>query len=90
MPPSGYIPRALEPVLRRPVREFPAIVVTGPRQAGKTTWLKQVLPDALWFDLLRIQVVLGLVRQPESFRLLADAVRLRALLTWRTPGGFVS
>jgi predicted AAA+ superfamily ATPase len=25
----------------------------GPRGTGKTTWLRHVLPDALWFDLLR-------------------------------------
>src|SRR5438046_2277977 len=25
----------------------------GPRWTGKTTWLRQVWPDALWFDLLR-------------------------------------
>jgi uncharacterized protein len=40
----------------------------GPRGTGKTTWLKQVLPHALWFDLLRTQTLLGLGRQPESFR----------------------
>ena len=40
----------------------------GPRGTGKTTWLRHVLPDALWFDLLRTQTVLGLSRQPESFR----------------------
>jgi predicted AAA+ superfamily ATPase len=40
----------------------------GPRGTGKTTWLKQVLPDALWFDLLRTQTLLALSRQPESFR----------------------
>ncbi len=44
----------------------------GPRGTGKTTWLKQVLPDALWFDLLRTQVVLG--RQPESFRQQVEAL----------------
>jgi len=37
-----------------------------PRGSGKTTWLKHVLPDALWFDLLRTQVVLAPSRQPES------------------------
>ena len=46
----------------------------GPRGTGKTTWLKQVLPDALWFDLLRTQVVLGLSRQPESFRQQVEAL----------------
>jgi hypothetical protein len=26
----------------------------GPRGTGKTTWMKVVLPEALWFDLPRI------------------------------------
>jgi uncharacterized protein len=40
----------------------------GPRGTGKSTWLRQVLPGALWFDLLRMQTLLELTRQPESFR----------------------
>jgi uncharacterized protein len=32
-----YITRSLEPVLKRAVAEFPAVVLTGPRQSGKTT-----------------------------------------------------
>lgn len=35
------LPRSLEPVLRRAAAEFPAVVLTGPRQSGKTTLLKQ-------------------------------------------------
>jgi len=35
-----YIKRSLEPVLKRAVAEFPAAVLTGPRQSGKTTLLK--------------------------------------------------
>jgi hypothetical protein len=35
-----YIQRSLEPVLRRATREFPAVVLTGPRQSGKTTLLQ--------------------------------------------------
>ena len=37
-----YIRRALEPVLKRAAAEFPAIVLTGPRQSGKTTVLKHL------------------------------------------------
>ena len=41
-----YIPRALEPVLRKAAAEFPALVLTGPRQSGKTTLLKHVFGAA--------------------------------------------
>ncbi|MBX3745850.1 MAG: AAA family ATPase [Verrucomicrobiae bacterium] len=45
----------------------------GPRGTGKSTWLRQVLPDAVWFDLLRTHTLLGLTRQPESFRQQVEA-----------------
>ena len=32
-----YITRSLEPVLKKAAAEFPAVVLTGPRQSGKTT-----------------------------------------------------
>ena len=37
-----YIRRSLEPVLKQAAREFPAVVLTGPRQSGKTTLLQHV------------------------------------------------
>lgn len=43
----------------------------GPRGTGKSTWLKQMYPDAFWIDLL----------EPESFRFYsAGAERLRSIL----------
>jgi len=37
-----YIRRSLEPLLKRAAHDFPAVVLTGPRQSGKTTLLKHV------------------------------------------------
>ena len=40
-----YIRRSLEPVLRKAVSEFPAVILTGPRQSGKTTLLKRLFSE---------------------------------------------
>jgi len=43
---TQFIPRSLESVLKRASREFPAVVLTGPRQSGKTTLLKELFKDS--------------------------------------------
>ncbi len=58
---------------RRLVLPDHSFFLFGPRGTGKTTWLKQTLPGALWFDLLRTQTILALSRQPESFRQQVEA-----------------
>lgn len=40
----------------------------GPRSTGKTTWLREAFPDALWFDLLDPALHLRLLREPAMFR----------------------
>lgn len=39
---THYIERSLERVLKRAVKEFPAVVLIGPRQSGKTTLLTRL------------------------------------------------
>jgi predicted AAA+ superfamily ATPase len=42
-----YLKRSLETVVTRAAREFPAVVITGPRQSGKTTLLKHLFASRL-------------------------------------------
>ena len=58
--------------LTLPARSF---FLFGPRGTGKTTWLRQRLPEALWFDLLRTQTFLDLSRRPDAFRQRVEALR---------------
>src|SRR5216110_527958 len=62
-----YIPRELADVLRQATRHFPAVVVTGPRRAGKTTLLRELFPAAQYV-LLEDPDIQGRVRSdPRAF-----------------------
>lgn len=62
--------------LSLPRRSF---FVFGPRGTGKTTWLKTVLPQALWFDLLDTKTFLSLSRDPS---LLEKRIEAQPPGTW--------
>jgi predicted AAA+ superfamily ATPase len=40
----------------------------GPRQTGKTTWLRSTFPQSAYFDLLQSEVFLSFLKQPHLFR----------------------
>lgn len=42
---STYIPRSLEAAIQKAAQQFPAVVLVGPRQSGKTTLLQHVFGD---------------------------------------------
>lgn len=62
-----YLARKLEIVLRKAARNFPAVVLTGPRRAGKTSLLRHAVPGAD-YRLLEDPDVLARVRSdPRGF-----------------------
>jgi predicted AAA+ superfamily ATPase len=72
-----YVRRALEKQLGLAARHFPAVVLTGPRRAGKTLLLRKLFPKASYFLLEDPDVVARLRADPQGF---LDAVPTPAIL----------
>ena len=60
------IDRAYDGMLRGMLRRFPAVTVLGPRQCGKTTFIRQALPGWTYLDLERPADALPLAADPEA------------------------
>src|SRR4051812_34860130 len=71
------IVRRLEAPLLRAARQFPAVVLTGPRRAGKTTLLRRLFPDASYTLLEDPDVIARVRADPQGF---VDDLRLPAIL----------
>src|SRR4030042_6821653 len=66
--PARYIERTIEPVLRRAAKEFPAVVLVGPRQSGKTTLLKHLFSERYrYISLEPPDVRISAVEDPRGF-----------------------
>jgi hypothetical protein len=65
---ARYFERTIEPVLRRAAKEFPAVVLVGPRQSGKTTLLKHLFSKRYrYVSLEPPDVRISAVEDPRGF-----------------------
>lgn len=62
-----YIPRRIEPCVRRMLELFPAVVLTGPRRVGKTFMLRNMLPEAQYVMLEDPDVLSSVKADPRGF-----------------------
>lgn len=69
-----YLKRAIEPILAEALAQFPAVLITGPRQAGKSTLLQTVLKGYTYVTLDDPMVRAMANQDPELF-----------LSTYKTP-----
>jgi predicted AAA+ superfamily ATPase len=72
-----YVPRDLGPVLLKAARSFPAVVLTGPRRAGKTMLLRKLFPKASYTLMEDPDAIARMRTDPHGF---LDGIRLPALL----------
>lgn len=72
-----YVPRDLGPVLLKAARTFPAVVLTGPRRAGKTMLLRKLFPQASYTLMEDPDAIARMRADPHGF---LDEIQLPAVL----------
>lgn len=77
----NYIPRAISPAILRATEYFSVIVITGPRQTGKTTLSHQLFPDFKEYNFEDVALREAVSNDPKAFlrdcgdRVLIDEVQ---------------
>lgn len=64
---NTFIPRKITPHILEASKYFPVIVITGPRQTGKTTLCRHIFPDYSYFNLENIALRNAIASDPEGF-----------------------
>ena len=62
-----YIQRQLSPQLKKLAQLYPILSVSGPRQSGKTTLVREVFPDYAYVNLERLDDRLAAEEDPRRF-----------------------
>ena len=62
-----YIRRKLEVQIKKAAKAFPAVVLTGPRRAGKTYLLRRLLPKATYYLFEDPDIVSRFRHDPQGF-----------------------
>jgi predicted AAA+ superfamily ATPase len=63
---QGMVPRIFTELLREKLSRFPVVTILGPRQSGKTTFIKAVLSDWTYVDCERPSDAIPLEEDPEA------------------------
>jgi len=72
-----YVKRDIETCLAQALEMFPAVVLTGPRRAGKTYMLRKALPRASYVQLEDVDVLQSVRADPRGF---LDSLKLPVII----------
>lgn len=62
-----FIERKISATILSAMKTFPAVVLTGPRRAGKTFLLKNILSEATYVQLEDPDTLLAVKEDPQGF-----------------------